>query len=250
MIKLQISENSLRPGEYMFTPSTEESLSIEEICLRSVENGGKIDYNTMVSAVAQFERQARRDILDGKMINTSLYHLQVSAHGSTRSGKPIWGDDKSHYLEPRFTARPDFKEELNRQPVEVIDIKQIGPQIFDLYDYYTKTHIGQVDPQGVIQTTITPHRNLRIEGMAMRIMGEEAQTDWGIFFIPVDEAQPTVRVDDIDLIKNDPKELIIVIPGLPQGEYHVEIRTYSNSQGRKAVKELRTVRFKHGISVE
>ncbi len=250
MIKLQVSENALRPGEYMFTPSTEESLSTEDICRRSVENGGKIDYNTMVSAVAQFQRQERRDILDGKMVNTGLYHVQVSAHGSTRSGKPIWGDDKSHYLEPRFTARSDFKDELNRQPVEVIDLKQTGPQIFDLYNYYTQTHIGHLDPQGVIQTTITPHRNLRIEGMAMRLMGEAPQTDWGLFFIPTDSTQPAVRVDDIDIIKNDPSELIVVIPGLPQGEYHVEIRTYSDSKGLRLVKQLRIARFKYSVEIE
>jgi hypothetical protein len=92
---------------------------------------------------------------------------------------------------------------------------------------------------------LTPNRNLRIAGYKIKIAGNNANN--GIYFVNQDTSERT-KVDDSDMVTDNPSELIVVIPALAAGTYRLEVTTqYAVSS---LLKEPRTTTFDKTLTVE
>jgi hypothetical protein len=74
---------------------------------------------------------------------------------------------------------------------------------------------------GSVNDLITPGGTLKIKGGKLKIAGDNPQT--GISF--EDEAGNAVRVEERDIVVNNPSELIVQIPPLAAGRYQLTICT-------------------------
>ena len=102
---------------------------------------------------------------------------------------------------------------------------------------------------GMDNGSITPGRNLRIHGQRLRIAGNDPAVV-GVWFVAAGESAERIRLDDRDLIDNDPSKLTLIAPTLPSGGYFVEIVTQSSSSAKQLLKEPRTYRFEIMMTVE
>jgi hypothetical protein len=91
-----------------------------------------------------------------------------------------------------------------------------------------------------------------IYGQRLRIAGEDTAVV-GVWFIAVEPtATPErIRLDDRDLVDNDPSKLTIVIPALEPGGYFVEVVTQSSGGAKtQLLKDPRSYRFEVMLTVE
>jgi hypothetical protein len=97
---------------------------------------------------------------------------------------------------------------------------------------------------GSVNDLLTPNRNLKIAGHKIKVAGDSAAN--GIYFVNRSTSERT-RVDDSDVVVNNPSELIVVIPALEAGTYLLEITT-QYSVGLM-LKEPRTAKFDKPLTV-
>ena len=96
---------------------------------------------------------------------------------------------------------------------------------------------------GSVNDLITPGGTLRIKGGKLKIAGDNPQV--GVSF--EDESGNTVRVEERDIVVNNPSELIVHIPGLPAGKYQLVV---SNQYSVGVLlKEPRTTVFDKTLTV-
>ena len=100
----------------------------------------------------------------------------------------------------------------------ILGAAETGPVINRVEDLYTGTE----------NSVLTPGRNLRIYGQRLRIAGDDPAAV-GVWFVAVGETPERIRLDDRDLVDNDPSKLTLVVPSLAPGGYFVEIVTQSTT---------------------
>jgi hypothetical protein len=98
---------------------------------------------------------------------------------------------------------------------------------------------------GSVNDLLTPDRNLKISGYKLKIAGDDSAN--GVFFI--DENGNRTQVDPTDIVSNNPSELMIIIPSLSQGTYHLEITTQYGGNTKTFLKEPRTTVFDRILTV-
>ncbi|MDR1592514.1 MAG: DUF4469 domain-containing protein [Prevotellaceae bacterium] len=87
-----------------------------------------------------------------------------------------------------------------------------GAEIFQVIDVKT----------GSLNGVITPESQLKITGHNIKIAGDNPKN--GICFVRTSNGSYT-DVKAGEIIANNPSELIITVPPLPSGRYHLEITT-------------------------
>ncbi|MDR2823670.1 MAG: DUF4469 domain-containing protein [Prevotellaceae bacterium] len=75
---------------------------------------------------------------------------------------------------------------------------------------------------GSVDDLLTPNRNLKIAGYKIKIIGNKPEV--GIYFTNT-ATGARVKVDNSDIVVNNPSEVMIVTPALPVGTYKLEIST-------------------------
>ena len=90
---------------------------------------------------------------------------------------------------------------------------------------------------GSVNDLLTPGGTLKIKGGKLKIAGDNPQV--GVSF--ENESGNAIRVEERDVVVNNPSELIVQIPTLPAGKYQLVISTqYAISS---ILKEPRTCVF-------
>ena len=131
-----------------------------------------------------------------------------------------------------------LREAMKAATVVVQGVATSGTVINKVQDMYSDEENG----------IITPNRNLKIFGQRLKIVGENP-ADVGVWFIKSDDETARVKVDERDIIDNNPSQLTVVTPALAAGEYYVEVAT-QYSKGATLLKEPRTFRFELPLTVE
>ena len=83
-------------------------------------------------------------------------------------------------------------------------------------------------------------------GTKLRVVGDKPGV--GIFFRET-ATNTATKVDEADIVVNNPSELMIIIPALPAGTYQLEITT-QYSTGNKLLKEVRSAVFDRPLTVK
>lgn len=237
-IKAYLYDNLLTPDPNDFTArvSSERSLSVADICHSAATRGGAdVSDAAMSHAVELFLKEMAYRLCDGFAVNTGYFTAMPVVRGVFLSPNETF-DPQRHTLQFQFT-----QGELMRREIEDVEVKIMGVAETGLY-------IGQVEDMKsrTVNEVLTPGFNLRVTGTKLRVVGDKPGV--GIFFRET-ATNTATKVDEGDIVINNPSELMIIIPALPAGTYQLEVTT-QYSTGNKLLKEVRSAVFDRPLTVK
>lgn len=237
-IKAYLYDNLLTPDPNDFTArvSSERSLSVADICHSAATRGGAdVSDAAMSHAVELFLKEMAYRLCDGFAVNTGYFTAVPVVRGVFLNPNETF-DPQRHTLQFQFT-----QGELMRREIEDVEVKIMGVAETGLY-------IGQVEDMKsrTVNEVLTPGFNLRVTGTKLRVVGDKPGV--GIFFRET-VTNTATKVDEGDIVVNNPSELMIIIPALPAGTYQLEVTT-QYSMGKQWLKEPRTSVFEKTLTVK
>ena len=237
-IKAYLYDNLLTPDPNDFTArvSSERSLSVADICHSAATRGGAdVSDAAMSHAVELFLKEMAYRLCDGFAVNTGYFTAVPVVRGVFLNPNETF-DPQRHTLQFQFT-----QGELMRREIEDVEVKIMGVAETGLY-------IGQVEDMKsrTVNEVLTPGFNLRVTGTKLRVVGDKPGV--GIFFRET-ATNTATKVDEGDIVINNPSELMIIIPALPAGTYQLEITTQF-STNKQWLKEPRTSVFEKPLTVK
>ena len=237
-IKAYLYDNLLTPDPNDFTArvSSERSLSVADICHSAATRGGAdVSDAAMSHAVELFLKEMAYRLCDGFAVNTGYFTAMPVVRGVFLNPNETF-DPQRHTLQFQFT-----QGELMRREIEGVEVKIMGVAETGLY-------IGQVEDMKsrTVNEVLTPGFNLRVTGTKLRVVGDKPGV--GIFFRET-ATNTATKVDEGDIVVNNPSELMIIIPALPAGTYQLEVTT-QYSMGKQWLKEPRTSVFEKTLTVK
>jgi hypothetical protein len=223
------------PNDYIARVSAERTLNIGDICESAVTRGGAdVTSSAMEHAVILFLKEMGYLLCDGFSVNTGWFTASAHIRGVFESVDEKF-DPKKHSLGFEFHQGTLLRKELESVTVNILGVADTGALITLVTDVKT----------GSVNDLLTPNRNLKITGNKIKIAGENVAN--GVYFIDTTTSQRT-KVDEADIVVNNPSELIIVTPALATGTYQVEVTTqYAISS---LLKEPRSAVFDKILTVE
>lgn len=237
-IKAYLYDNLLTPdpNDFVARVSSERSLSVADICHSAATRGGAdVSDAAMSHAVELFLKEMAYRLCDGFAVNTGYFTAMPVVRGVFLNPNETF-DPQRHTLQFQFT-----QGELMRREIEDVEVKIMGVAETGLY-------IGQVEDMKsrTVNEVLTPGFNLRVTGTKLRVVGDKPGV--GIFFRET-VTNTATKVDEADIVINNPSELMIIIPALPAGTYQLEITT-QYSTGNKLLKEVRSAVFDRPLTVK
>ena len=237
-IKAYLYDNLLTPDPNDFTArvSSDRSLSVADICHSAATRGGAdVSDAAMSHAVELFLKEMAYRLCDGFAVNTGYFTAMPVVRGVFLNPNETF-DPQRHTLQFQFT-----QGELMRREIEDVEVKIMGVAETGLY-------IGQVEDMKsrTVNEVLTPGFNLRVTGTKLRVVGDKPGV--GIFFRET-ATNTATKVDEGDIVVNNPSELMIIIPALPAGTYQLEVTT-QYSTGNKLLKEVRSAVFDRPLTVK
>ena len=237
-IKAYLYDNLLTPdpNDFVARVSSERSLSVADICHSAATRGGAdVSDAAMSHAVELFLKEMAYRLCDGFAVNTGYFTAMPVVRGVFLNPNETF-DPQRHTLQFQFT-----QGELMRREIEDVEVKIMGVAETGLY-------IGQVEDikSRTVNEVLTPGFNLRVTGTKLRVVGDKPGV--GIFFRET-ATNTATKVDEGDIVINNPSELMIIIPALPAGTYQLEVTT-QYSMGKQWLKEPRTSVFEKTLTVK
>ena len=236
-IKAYLYENYLTedPNDFVARVSSERALSIDNVCDSAAARGGAdISADSMKHAVKLFFNEMDYQLFDGFSVNFGHFTAAPSIKGVFNNPKEKFNPDK-HSLLIQFTQGEIIRKELPSVEVEIMGVAPNGNYIAQVLDVKS----------GSVNDLLTPNRNLKIAGSKIKISGDGS--DLGVYFVNQNDETRT-KVDETDIVTNNPSEVIVMIPELAAGSYQLEIVTkYS---GGKLLANANTMVFDKVLIVE
>jgi hypothetical protein len=238
-IKAWLYKNLLTPdlSDYVIRVISERTLGIREICESAVTRGGAdVPAPSMEHSVNLFLKEMGFLLCDGFSVNTEWFVASPHVRGGANSPGEKFNKDK-HTVLFEFHQGILLRKELENIQVDIIGVAETGTQIEQVTDVKT----------GSVNDLLTPNRNLKIAGYKVKIAGNNVVN--GIYFINTDTAERT-KVDETDIVTNNPSALIVVIPNLLAGTYQLEITTQFSGNSKAPLKEPRSAIFEKALTVQ
>ena len=237
-IKAYLYDNLLTPDPNDFTArvSSERSLSVADICHSAATRGGAdVSDAAMSHAVELFLKEMAYRLCDGFAVNTGYFTAMPVVRGVFLNPNETF-DPQRHTLQFQFTQGELMRREIEDVEVEIMGVAETGLYIGQVEDMKSRT----------VNEVLTPGFNLRVTGTKLRVVGDKPGV--GIFFRET-VTNTATKVDEADIVVNNPSELMIIIPALPAGTYQLEVTT-QYSTGNKLLKEVRSAVFDRPLTVK
>ncbi len=237
-IKAYLYDNLLTPDPNDFTArvSSERSLSVADICHSAATRGGAdIGEAAMSHAVELFLGEMAYRLCDGFAVNTGYFTAMPVIRGVFLNPNETF-DPERHTLQFQFTQGERMRREIESVEVQIMGVAETGLYIGQVEDMKSRT----------VNDRLTPRFNLRVTGTKLRVVGDKPGV--GIFFRET-ATNTATKVDEGDIVINNPSELMIIIPALPVGTYQLEVTTQF-SVGNRLLKEARTAVFERPLTVK
>jgi hypothetical protein len=222
-------------NDYVIRPVSERTLNVKEICQSAAERGGAdIPASAIEHGAILFLSEMGYLLCDGYSVNTGWFTAGPQIQGVSNSPTEQY-DKEKHTLYFEFHQGALLRKELENVSVEILGVADTDAIIAQVIDVKS----------GSVNDLLTPGRPLKIAGYKIKIVGDNAAN--GIYFVNQTTAERT-KVDDSDIVVNNPSELIVVIPDLTAGSYLLEVITqYAVGS---ILKEPRTAMFDKTLTVE
>lgn len=237
-VKAYLYDNLLTPDPNDFTArvSSERSLSVADICHSAATRGGAdIGEAAMSHAVDLFLKEMAYRLCDGFAVNTGYFTAMPVIRGVFQNPNETF-DPQRHTLQFQFTQGELMRRELEDVEVQIMGVAETGLTIGQVEDMKSRT----------VNDLLTPGFNLRVTGTKLRVVGDKPGV--GIFFHETTTNTAT-KVDEADIVINNPSELMIIIPALPAGTYRLEVTTQF-STNKQWLKEPRTSVFEKPLTIK
>ncbi|MDR1224080.1 MAG: DUF4469 domain-containing protein [Tannerella sp.] len=236
-IKAGLHKNPLTPDpdDFSIRANSERTLGIRDICESASSRGGAdVSASAMEHATDLFLKEMGYQLCDGFSVNTGWFTAGPQVRGVANNPREQY-DSEKHTLLFEFHQGATLRKELANVTVEILGVADTEAVITRVTDVKTAS----------VNDLLTPGRNLKIAGYKIKIAGSNAAN--GIYFVN-QATSDRIRVDDSDVVTNNPSELIVVIPDLASGTYLLEVTTqYAVGS---LLKEPRTAMFDKTLTVE
>jgi hypothetical protein len=188
----------------------------------------------MEHVVNLFFKEMGYQLCDGFSVNTGWFTVGPRMRGVANSPKEQY-DSEKHTLLFELHQGAALRRELENVTVEFLGVADTDAVITQVTDVKT----------GNVNDLLSPGRNLKIAGDKIKIAGNNATN--GIYFVNQATSERT-KVNDPDIVTNNPSALIVVIPDLSSGTYLLEVTTqYAVGS---LLKKPRTAMFDKTLTVE
>ncbi len=230
-IRYVLLKNALSddPDDYVARVISYDSVGLEEVIERMVQQGSTVTRADIVSVLEDFYTAIKGLLLNGVNVNTPLANFRLSIKGTFRDITDRFDADR-HQLRAVITAGSRLRRAIR---FEGRPVKEESPVRFRPYPVtYTDLNSGEHNQ------TLTPGGLGQIEGYRLKFDADDPLQ--GIFFIAEDGTETRVRV----MGENRPGKLLFLIPDLAPGSYRLEVRTLYQGTGF-----LRTGRLSDRLTV-
>jgi DNA-binding domain/Domain of unknown function (DUF4469) with IG-like fold len=236
-IKAYLYDNVLtkdNPNDFTARTASERSLNVQQICQSAVGRGGAdISASAMEHATELFLKEMAYQLCDGYSINTGYFTANTTIRGVFDSPSETFNKDK-HSIIFQFNQGEKLRAEIPNIEVEILGVAESSAVILQVTDVKS----------GSVNDLLTPGRNLKIVGSKIKVTGDDASV--GVYFVDT-TTQERTKVEQSDIVTNNPSEVMVVIPELAAGTYTIEVLTqYSGSQ---SLKEPRTATLDKQLTV-
>jgi len=238
-IKVNLYDNFLteNPNDFSARVISERTLNVKEICKTAVNRGGAPSTaEAMEHNVTLFLKEMAYQLMDGYAVNTGYFTANAQVRGVFDSKTETFNHNK-HSILFRFNQGALMRREIPAIQVQVMGVGETGILISHIVDKKT----------GSVNDLITPGGVIKIRGGRLKIAGDNINV--GVFF--KDEEENYYKVEERDLVVNNPSELMIQTPKelIPRG-YQLIITTQFGGNSKQLLKEPRTTTFDKILTVE
>jgi DNA-binding domain/Domain of unknown function (DUF4469) with IG-like fold len=236
-IKAYLYDNTLtkdNPNDFTAKTASERSLNVQQICLSASNRGGAdISASAMEHATELFLKEMAYQLCDGFSVNTGYFTANTTIRGVFDSPSETFNKDK-HSIIFQFNQGEKLRAEIPNIEVNILGVAEASAVILQVTDVKS----------GSVNDLLTPGRNLKIVGSKIKVTGDDASV--GVYFVDA-TTQERTKVEQSDIVTNNPSEVMVVIPELAAGTYTIEVLTqYSGSQ---SLKEPRTATLDKQLTV-
>ncbi|MBI9062272.1 MAG: DUF4469 domain-containing protein [Marinilabiliaceae bacterium] len=222
-----------KPNDFFGKVKSNGILSNQDLVNLIIEEGTELKRETLLAIVNRLDRIKVTKLAQGYAVNSGVCYARVGVNGCFQGALASF-DKTAHKVIANFTAGAELRAALQKVEVDVLGVATVNPVIGKVKDSLT----------GQENSTITPNNVMIIAGDKIKIAG--TATGNGVYLIQQSDKR---RITCPQVIKNEPKELLVMIPDIPAGEYALEVVTqYSSS--RPQLKTARTTLFDHLLLVE
>lgn len=211
----------------MVQPTT--YLSTDDICRLTALRGGSMFSTEQIKlCVNEFLAEMAYQLSNGASVNTGYFTAEPTVKGTFNSSHQNFNPN-DHSVSFNFRQGSELIPYANNAKVEVVNSTK-DKLIFDyVYDYSSDS----------TNKLITANKLLLLKGNKLKVTGNDASV--GVYFINHDTHE-TFKVHNNDIIKNNPKSLLLLAPPLTKGKYSINIVT-QNNWGSKNNNSTKTIRY-------
>ena len=198
--------------DYIARTVSERSLNVKQICEAAINRGGaEVSATAMAHTAELFLKEMAYQLCDGYSINTGYFTASPTIRGLFDSPTERF-DHQKHKLLFRFAQGEQLRAEIPNIEVDILGIAETDAQILRVTDVKS----------GSINNRLTPGRNLKIIGQKIKIVGDSPAN--GVYFTNLASGE-RISVPIEDVVTNNPSELLVIIPELAAGTYHIALAT-------------------------
>ncbi|MCT4591573.1 MAG: DUF4469 domain-containing protein [Carboxylicivirga sp.] len=221
------------PNDQFGRVNLQGSLNNEKIAEEIVKTRTEYDKNTIISILNRADQIKIEKMAEGFTISTGICHAHIGISG-VFNGQTDRFDPNEHRITASFSSSQALRDELKKTQVEITGMASTEPVIGKVIDSFTKAE----------DSTITPNNVLLIKGDRIKMLGEDPAN--GVYLI--NQADST-RHQCTQIISNEPKKLMVMVPDVPAGDYVLEVITQFSTTNTP-VKTPRSTQFEHLLIVE
>jgi hypothetical protein len=210
-IKVNLFSNYLPQSEgYFAVTDSEASLNVSQICTALIDRAGyNCDHEEIAEHVRKFLDEAVYQLCEGNRINLGFFSVYPSIGGTFASELDTRNPEKNPLIFKYRMEKP-LQNLIKHIAVEISGLGRNPAYIKDFIDWDAHS----------FNTLYTPGNLFTIRGYKIKVAGSE---DCGVYFVPVDEPDKAVKVDE--LTENHSTAIVGVIPEISQKSARIEVRT-------------------------
>ena len=218
------------PNDYMAQVQNVKSHDQESVVSRMLERGSTITKTDIIAVLEMFFDEVSKITREGETVNLPIFNTRLSVSGVFTGATDSY-DSSRHAVNVNVNATKMLTEALRTVKTQKVATKEIQPMVLEVKDSITQSVNENITSGGVVEIT----------GSMLKIEGDNRQV--GVSF--VDDNSQSFPVTT--LVDNKPARLIVIVPTLPAGTYHVQIKTQYNGGG--GLKEPRIGTFSKLLTV-
>ncbi|KXX69662.1 DNA-binding domain-containing protein [Flammeovirga sp. SJP92] len=220
------------PNDFFGRVRSKGTLTNEAIASRIKKEGSEYQAETIIELLNRADRIKSEGLAQGYSINTQFINARLGVSGVFY--EQVFNPLKQQ-LKAVINLTSNSREMIEKTKVTVLGQAQTGPVLLRVVDSLT----GETNNQ------ITPNNAVTLFGDRIKIEGDDAhQEEVGLYFVNLDDQSKTKVAQ---LISNENKAVIFMVPSLPKGNYELELVTQRSLN--KLLKSPRTERLENVLIV-